>query len=129
MENKRNDASNYVLEEELSSGSVKISNDVVAMIAHIAACEVEGISGMAGNAGADFLSRVGYRELLRGVKVSIENRQVKVYMAVVVDYGSSIPAVSHAVQDKVKQTIESMTGLRVTDVNIRVSGVNVDKGK
>ncbi len=127
MDRAKFESSNYVLEENVNFGTVKIADDVVAMIAHLAASEVEGIHGMAGNAGTDLLSKVGFRNLAKGVKVDINGDKVRADVAVVVDYGYSIPTVSQQAQEKVKQTIESMTGLTVTDVNIRVAGVNVGR--
>ena len=115
----------YTIRENLNNGSVKIADDVIAMIAGIAATEVDGVCAMAGNVGNDLLSKVGVKNLAKGVKVLISNGTVKVNLAIVVDYGFNVPAVSLKVQDKVKSTIESMTGLVATDVNIRVAGVNV----
>ena len=115
----------YPLKKEVDFGTVKIADDVVAMIASIAAMEVDGIHGMAGGAGQDILRRVGVKNQTRGARVSIDGKRVAVILSVIVDYGYSIPTVSQKAQERVKQTIESMTGLIVTDVDIRIAGVDL----
>ena len=117
--------SNYIVNESVKYGNVKIADEVIAMIAGLAASEVQGVSGTAGNVGNDLLSRVGVNNLHKGVKVEITGKDVKANVAIIVEYGYNIPTVSAKVQDKVKQSIESMTGLNVTDVNVRVAGVNL----
>ena len=113
----------YTLNEEVNFGTVKIADDVIAMIAGMAATEVPGVSAMAGNVGNNLLSLVGYKNLQKGVRVEILDGEVRADLSIIVDYGYNIPSVSAKVQDKVKSTIESMTGLKASTVNIRVSGV------
>lgn len=103
----------YTLQQEDELGSVKIADEVVATIAGIAATEVDGVVSMAGKA------------LSKAVRVEVTGKNVSCDLALVVAYGYSIPVVSQKVQEKVKTTIESMTGLNVADVNIRISGVNM----
>ena len=110
-------------------GSVQIANDVVAIIAGLAATEVDGITSMAGNISNELMSKVGYRSLTKGVKVDIDNGQVKVELSLRMDYGHNIPSTCAKVQDKVKTTIENMTGLEVVNVNVRIAGVYMLKGK
>ena len=117
----------YVLQEDDDFGTVKIADDVVASIAGIAATEVEGVVSMAGNIGNELKSKMGVKNLAKGVKVEVIGKSVKADIALIVEYGYSIPAISHKVQEKVKSTIENMTGLTVTDVNIRIAGVNMIK--
>lgn len=117
----------YVLQEDDDFGTVKIADDVVASIAGIAATEVEGVVSMAGNIGNELKSKMGVRSLSKGVKVEVIGKSVKADIALIVEYGYSIPAISQKVQEKVKTTIENMTGLTVTDVNIRIAGVNMIK--
>lgn len=119
----------YVLKEDNSMGTVKIADDVVAMIASLAASEVEGVSAMVGNITNELMSRVGMTKLTKGVKVEITGREVRADIAVVLEYGYNIPATSQKVQEKVKAAIENMTGLTVSDVNIRIAGVNMQKSK
>ena len=110
-------------------GSVQIANDVVAIIAGLAATEVDGITSMAGNISNELMSKVGYRSLTKGVKVDIDNGQVKVELSLRMDYGHNIPSTCAKVQDKVKTTIENMTSLEVVNVNVRIAGVDMLKGK
>lgn len=117
----------YVLQENEDLGTVKIADDVVASIAGIAATEVKGVVSMAGNIGNELRSKMGVRNLAKGVKVEVIGKSVKADIALVVEYGYNIPAISQKVQEKVKSTIENMTGLKVTDVNIRIAGVNMLK--
>ncbi|MBQ9123241.1 MAG: Asp23/Gls24 family envelope stress response protein [Lachnospiraceae bacterium] len=119
--------STYVLQEEESIGAVQIADDVVAMITSLAATEVEGVSAMAGNITNELMSKVGVKSLTKGVKVDIFENTVTVDLAVMVEYGYNIPAISQKVQQKVKSAIENMTGLEVADVNIRIAGVNMQK--
>ena len=117
----------YVLQEDDDFGTVKIADDVVASIAGIAATEVAGVVSMAGNIGNELKSKMGVKNLAKGVKVEVIGKSVKADIALIVEYGYSIPAISQKVQEKVKSTIENMTGLTVTDVNIRIAGVNMIK--
>ena len=110
-------------------GSVQIANDVVAIIAGLAATEVDSITAMAGNISNELMSKVGYRSLTKGVKVDIDNGQVKVELSLRMDYGHNIPSTCAKVQDRVKTTIENMTGLEVVNVNVRIAGVDMLKGK
>ena len=119
----------YVLREDEDLGTVKIADDVVAMIAALAATEVEGVAAMNGNMANEFLSRVGVKGLAKGVRVEIFNKKVKVELAITIEYGFNIPATCQRVQTKVKNAIQNMTGLEVTDVNIRIAVINVTKDK
>ena len=110
-------------------GTVKIADDVVAMIASLAATEVEGVSSMVGNITNELMSKVGVKNLTKGVKVEVFEKEVRCDIAVTLEYGYNIPATCQKVQEKVKSAIENMTGLTVTDVNIRIAGVNMQKGK
>lgn len=126
---KELDRSTYVQQEEENIGSVKIADDVVAMIAGIAATEIEGVAAMAGNITNELMSKVGVKSLKKGVKVDVIEKVVAVDLALIMEYGYNIPATSQKVQDKVKSAIENMTGLEVSDVNIRIAGVNMQKDR
>ena len=117
--------SSTVLREVDKVGVVQIADDVVAMIAALAATEAEGVSCMAGNITNELISRIGVKKLARSVRVAVEDRKVKVALALTVEYRYSIPATCHQVQAKVKAAIENMTGLDCSDVNIRIAGVKV----
>lgn len=119
----------YVLQEDESLGTVKIADDVVAMIAALAATEVEGVADMSGNVTKDLLNKVGMRGMPKGAKVEVFQKKVKVDLAITMEYGFNIPATCQRVQDKVKSTVENMTGLDVTDVNIRIAGISVVQDK
>lgn len=120
---------NNTEKQENRIGTVQIADDVVAMIASLAATEVDGVSSMVGNITNELMSKVGMKKLSKGVKVDILDTNVAVDLAIVLEYGFNIPTTSQKVQDKVKTAIETMTGLKVTDVNIRIAGVNMAKGK
>ena len=102
-----------------SSGEVKIADEVVAIIAALAATEVEGVASMAGNITNDLIARLGMKNLSRGVKVDVLEGIVTVSLALVLKYGYNIMDVSAKIQEKVKAAVENMTGLTVADVNIR----------
>jgi len=106
---------------------VKIASDVVASIAALAATEVDGVCEMAGNIKNELVSYLGWNSLSKGVKILMENNIVHVNMMVVTRYGYSIPKISEQVQARVSQQIENMTGLTVSEVNVRVAGVHMDE--
>jgi uncharacterized alkaline shock family protein YloU len=106
-------------------GDVRIADEVVAIIAGLAATEVEGVSSMAGNITNEIVSRLGMKNLSKGIMVEVLEDEVKVDVAINVAYGYSIPEVSTRVQDKVSSTIENMTGLKVAVVNVRIAGVDM----
>lgn len=124
---KEIDKNAVVLKNEENVGVVQIADDVVAMIASLAATEVEGVSAMAGNITNELMSKVGMKNLTKGVKVEVLGGTVTVDLAVTMEYGYNIPATCQKVQAKVKTAIENMTGLTCTDVNIRIAGVKINK--
>lgn len=124
---KETDRNAYVLQEDKSIGAVKIADDVVAMIAGIAATEVDGVSAMAGNITNELMSKVGMNKLTKGVRVEVREKQVTVDLAVIMEYGYNIPATCQKVQAKAKAAIENMTGLNVVDVNIRIAGIHMQQ--
>lgn len=117
------------LREEGEYGQVQIADEVVLIIAGLAATEVKGISSMAGNITEDMISRLGKKNLSKGVRVDILDGVVSVDVAVNIDYGYSIPDTCKKVQEKVKTAIESMTGLEVSEVNVHVASVDMTNGK
>lgn len=112
-------------QENKGIGEVKIASDVVAVIAGLAATEVDGVFAMAGNITNELIGKLGKKNLSKGVKVQMEAGVVHVDMMIHVRYGYNIPKVSEQVQDRVSQQIETMTGLHVSEVNVRVAGVNL----
>lgn len=115
----------YKIVSDENLGEVQIADEVVAIIAGLAAMEVEGVSSMAGNATRELISRLGMKSLSKGVKVDVLEGIVTVSLALNLKYGSNIKDTSAKVQEKVKTAIENMTGLTVADVNIRVAGVDM----
>ncbi len=114
-----------VLKEEENVGVVQIADDVVAMIASLAATEVEGVNTMAGNISNELMSKVGVKKLTKGVKVEVVDKTVKISIAVTMDYGYNIPSTCQKIQTKIKNAVENMTGLECTDVNIRIASIKV----
>ena len=125
---KDDNRNTYVLQGDESIGSVQIADEVVAMIASLAATEVEGVSAMAGNITNELIGKVGVKSLSKGVKVQVAGNTVKADLALCLEYGYNIPETCSKVQEKVKNAIENMTGLTVTDVNIRIVNVNMEPG-
>ena len=111
------------------SGEIKVADEVVAIIAGLAAGEVEGVYRLTGSISNELASKFGKKNPAKGVKVELLPGKVKVDIAIEVLYEYSIPSVSAQVQDKVKQAIETMTGLSVEQVNIRIAGVRVSDAR
>ncbi|WP_461815796.1 Asp23/Gls24 family envelope stress response protein [Faecalimonas sp.] len=116
----------YTIQSDENLGEVKIADEVVAIIAGLAAMEVDGVASMAGNATRDLIGKLGMKTLSKGVKVDVLEGIVTVCMNLNLKYGYSIKEISGRVQEKVKTAIENMTGLTVADVNIRIAGVEMD---
>ncbi len=106
-------------------GTVRIADDVVSTIIAYAAKEVDGVAGLAGNAGDGFLKKAGMKRPAMGVKVELENGNVRADLSLIMDYGFNIPATCSKVQARVRQSVENMTGLHVEDVNVRIAGIHM----
>lgn len=104
-------------------GSVKIADEVVAIIAGLAASEVRGVAGMSGGIVGGITEFVGRKNPSKGVKVEVGEREAAVDLFVIVDFGVRIPEVAHEIQRNVKKAIESMTGLKVVEINVHIQGV------
>ena len=124
---KEENKDNYTIKSEESFGQVKIADEVVAIIAGLAATEVEGVASMAGNITNELVGKLGMKNLSKGIKVAVEDGVVDV--ALNVAYGYSVPKICRKVQEKVKASIENMTGLEVSSVNIRIASVSMEKRK
>ena len=116
----------YTIQNDASKGEIKIADEVVAIIAALAATEVEGVASMAGNITNELIGKLGMKNLSKGVKVDVLEGIVTVSLALNLKYIYSIVEVSARVQEKVKNAIENMTGLEVADVNIKVAGVEME---
>lgn len=121
----KDERKNYTIQNDSSRGEVQIADEVVAIIAALAATEVEGVDSMAGNITNELVSKLGMKNLSKGVKVDVLEGVVTVSLALNLKYNYSIMDVTGKVQEKVKLAIENMTGLEVADINIRVAGVEM----
>lgn len=126
MAKEQENTINYQIQDDRVIGEVQIADEVVAIIAGLAATEVKGVASMHGNITNELVAKLGMKNLSKGVKIEVAENKVSVDLAINMEYGYSIPEVTGAVQDKVKNAIETMTGLEVADVNIRVAGVNLE---
>lgn len=116
----------YTIKMDDNQGEVVIMDEVIAVIAGLAAMEIDGVASMAGNATKELISKLGKKLLSKGVKVDVLEGVVSIAIAINLKYGYSVMDVCKKVQDKVKATVESMTGLTVADVNVRVAGVEIE---
>ena len=114
----------YALESG-EAGEVRIADEVVAIIAGLAATEVEGVASMAGNITNELVGKLGMKTLSKGVKLTVVYNTVSVVLSLNLEFGFSVPEVSRRVQEKVKAAIENMTGLEVLEVSIQIEGVNI----
>jgi len=122
----KDEKTTYSIQNEAALGEVKIADEVVAIIAGLAATEVEGVAYLAGNYSGELVSKLGKKKLAKGVKVDVLENVVTVALALTLKYNYSIMDVSEKVQKKVKAAIENMTGLEVADVNVKVAGVEME---
>ena len=118
----------YTLENG-NMGQVQIADEVVAIIAGLAATEVEGVASMAGNITNELVSKLGKKSLSKGIRVKVEDGIVNVNVALNIAYGYSVPKTCKKVQEKVKAAIENMTGLEVEKVDIQIANVSISKKK
>ena len=123
----KDERNTYTLQNDESLGEVKIADEVVAIIAALAATEVEGVASMAGNITNEVIGKLGIKNLSKGVKVDVLEGVVTVSLALNIKYNYSIVDVTGKVQDRVKNAVENMTGLEVADVNIKVAGEEMDR--
>ena len=112
-----------VARKDSSLGAIRIADEVVSIIAGLAATEVEGIAGMSGGIAGGISEMLGRKNFSKGVKVEVGEKEAAVDLYIIVKYGVRIPDIALAAQENVKQAIETMTGLTVVEVNIHVQGV------
>ena len=118
------------IEEEKTDNGIEISNDVIAVIAGVAVTEVQGVSSMAGGfAGGITEVLSGKKNLAKGIKVEKTENNTKIDVNIIVEYGSRIPDVAFEIQNRVKKSVEDMTGLKVEEVNVHIQGVNTEAAK
>ncbi|MBR2289989.1 MAG: Asp23/Gls24 family envelope stress response protein [Clostridia bacterium] len=112
-------------EEQVETvNSIKIANDAVAMYVGIAVAEIPGVYGMSGTLAGITEAISGKKNYTKGVKVDINEKSVKIDVNIIVEYGARIPDVAFEIQTKVKKSVETMTGLKVSDINVNVQGVH-----
>lgn len=104
-------------------GSIRIANEVVAIIAGIAATEIKGVAGMSGGVVDGIAELLKKKNLSKGVKVEVGEKEVAVDLYVIIEYGTKIPDVAYAIQESVAKAIESMTGKHVVEVNVHIQGI------
>ena len=129
-ENNNEELENLSILDEVDNGSdgIKIASDVIAVISGVAVSEVKGVFAMAGGfAGGITEVLKGKKNLAKGIKVETENNKAKIDVNIIVEYGARIPDVAFEIQNKVKKSVEEMTGLKVEEVNVHVQGVNTQK--
>lgn len=129
MSRDSENANEYRMETSSEIGEVKIADDVVATIAGLATTEVEGVASMQGNLTNEIAGKLGVKNLSKGVKIELMDGKVHVDLSVIMKYAHSIPKTCRAVQERVKNSIENMTGLKVESVNVRIVGVDTESGR
>lgn len=115
--------------ENENIGHIRIANEVVAIIAGLAATEVTGVAGMSGGLAGDIVEILRGKNLGKGVKVEVGEKEAAIDLFIIVEYGIRIPDIAWEIQNKVKKAVENMTGLNVIEVNIHVQAVNIEKEK
>ncbi|MCY9732407.1 Asp23/Gls24 family envelope stress response protein [Paenibacillus alvei] len=105
-------------------GNIQIAPDVIAVIAGLATIEVEGVAGMSGGFAGGIAELLGRKNLSKGVKVEVGQREAAVDVNIIVEYGRRIPTIADEIQQNVKRSIEMMTGLHVVEVNVHVHDVH-----
>lgn len=114
-------------EEAREENGIKIADDVVAVIAGVAVSEVPGVYSMAGGfAGGITEVLSGKKNMSKGIKVEVGDKETKIDVNIIVEYGTRIPDVAFEIQNRVKKAVETMTGLKVIEVNVHVQGVNTE---
>ena len=128
MEENNNEENEVVLEGEVTveegNDTIKIANDAVATYAGVAVSEVQGVYGMSGGFAGLTEALSGKKNLTKGIKVDVNDKNVKIDVSIIVEYGARIPDVAFEIQSRVKKSVENMTGLKVLEVNVHVQGVH-----
>lgn len=110
--------------ERTELGEIRIANEVVGIIAGLAATEIKGVAGMSGGIAGGIAEMLGRKNLSKGVKVEVGQREAAVDLFIIVEYGYRIPEVAWEIQENVKKALEGMTGLQVVEVNVHIQGVH-----
>jgi len=115
--------------KEIEENGIKIADDVIATIAGKSALEVKGVYSMAGGFAGGISEVFGKKSYTKGIKVDNTEKGLKIDVNIIVEYGSRIPDVAYEIQNKVKNSIENMTGLKIDEVNVHIQGVNTETNK
>ena len=127
MEENKNEEIMIDEQEKKEANGIKISNDVIAVIAGVAVSEVSGVASMSGGFAGGITEDIkGKKNLAKGIKVEATEKEAKIDVNIIVEFGSRIPDVAFEIQNRVKKAVENMTGIKVTDVNVNVQGVNTE---
>lgn len=118
---------NIVTPETDENGKVNIADEVITVIAALAASEVKGIAGMSGSFSGGLSELLGKKNITKGVKLIVNEDEITLDLSVIAEYGTKIPDVAWQLQEKVKNEVEAMTGMKVVAVNVSVDGINVPK--
>jgi len=110
-------------------GKVQIADEVIAIIAGIEATSVEGVAGMSGNISGEIMEVLGRKNLAKGVKITIGEKDVSIDLNIVINFGIKIPEVAKEVQKRVQSAVETMTGLEVSQINLNIIGIHFEKNK
>ncbi|HEX7058209.1 MAG TPA: Asp23/Gls24 family envelope stress response protein [Bacilli bacterium] len=116
--------------ERTELGNIQIAPEVIEIIAGLATMEIKGVAGMSGGIAGGFAEWLGRKNLGKGVKVEVGEKEVAVDVSIIVEFGTPIPTIAGEIQKNVKQAIAAMTGLEVVEVNVHVHDVHfkgVDK--
>jgi uncharacterized alkaline shock family protein YloU len=122
------DGKDYIVRPD-ELGNINISEDVIATIAALTVNEIPGVGGLVANIGVDIAELLGKKNLSRGVKIEVSEENVSIDIYVLVKYGYTVLDVAKGIQDSVSGAVESTTGLKVSCVNVHVSGITFDKEK
>lgn len=120
-----------IIEEvkEIEENGIKIADDVIATIAGKSALEVNGVYSMAGGFAGGISEVFGKKSYTKGIKVDNNEKGLKIDVNIIVEYGARIPDVAYQIQNKVKNAVENMTGLKIEEVNVHIQGVNTEVQK
>lgn len=108
-------------------GRLEVTDEVIAIIAGLAAVEVEGVYSMSGGITGGIADALGIRNLSKGIKAETRDNKVYVDIHIIAEFGARIPEVAWNIQENVKKNVEKMTGMRVMEANIHVQGINIPK--
>lgn len=118
------DASKVVREEKTGYGTISIADEVVKIVAGLAAIDIKGVAGMSGGLTGGITELLGKKNLSKGIKVEVGKKEAAIDLFVILEYGVRVPEVAMEIQRSVKEAVEQMTGLEVIEVNVHVQGVS-----